>query len=1297
MTKFPTIAHLNISECHCILQRQTWRINPISFLWPDVRYSLLQCCRSFSSVECHRLSTGSSVGSHDPHSMDCSPLSGTEHSEDGRPVSTASTVSSSSSVEGNSSPCRDSPNTRADVNLELSPSEEGPLEPPAQLGFDWPVLDPSIDPVITVPEHCVDPSPFATVAMAPNPQLTYVDRVVMEIIETERMYVRDLRSIIEDYLVHIIDCRDLPIKPEHVCSLFGNIEHIYEFNSALLQSLDMCGNDPVAIARCFVDKSDHFDIYTQYCTNYPNSVAVLTDFLRNKNLAKFFRDRQASLKRSLPLGSYLLKPVQRVLKYHLLLQEIAKHFGSDEEGHDVVIEAIDTMTGVAWYINDMKRKHEHAVRLQEIQSLLLNWDGPDLTTYGELVLEGTFHIHRAKNERTLFLFDKMLLITKKRGEHYVYKTHISCSTLMLIESAKDSLRFSVSHYKHPKQPHAVQARTLQEKKLWTHHIKRLILENHHAVIPQKARDAILDMDSTCPVKYRYSPDRLKKATSCCSDSFSGATLKERRRSEPAKRITQTTKGNTSCSSHTEHLPSFARLFSPLNITSDLMLQHADSEGTLLVDIERRSMPPAAVSFSLSTNPVDLKAIIPVIVQNGQEDLESSTSSLDVPSEKRLDGEEKVRSKNSEDWLEGENAEEDVLMGVDQVADFATSVLAAITCWQYRALLSDQITTSSAGQNSPQMVSSPGVNQSLNYPETHGKITSRCHTDPEIVDLLNGGRETEEEMEDCVGFSTHVGLEIQVREEEEKTPSGRDLLKGTEDMEVDKGVPAPYCLLPSSVLYDASKVSEQFTCSLSRKSSLGADRSCDLGCPSSRSESRRSSMLSCSTEPQEKDKAEDLGRSTPEPSMETVPESPFKPDQRPQRIQDTLNKMDRMLIHKIRRYYEHAEHQDASFAVKRRESLSYIPAGLVRNLSQHLNDLTPDEDVVLHRRASTITRPTSWDVFNLPGLDSDTKSIVNSSKFQAQYGDEDFQPAANMVKVWQDQEVEMIGALRQPQDSLKTTENFQMSTPDQKKKAETSKASSDSGLGEPLLILEKDKRQEFETFPNQAHMFYKHNKVNHAPLPKIISLRSANEEDPILQEMDNMKNKVFQLARQYSQRIKNNRPVVKQRPKVSGSHFMPKNLSSVMEERPPGKDKGIPDRILSLDLNEQDVVQDSKTSSPSSSPCSPGSPQLPYFCKLNILIPQSPVHSESFHWPDVKELRSKYNPETELTPSHPLPVTCSGSYPERMLDHGLEKSRAPRTLSCSPPFCDVTFPSPTTTDSTTSSSKTLVNEGLSLCS
>uniref|UniRef100_A0A8C6TRX3 Pleckstrin homology and RhoGEF domain containing G1 n=1 Tax=Neogobius melanostomus TaxID=47308 RepID=A0A8C6TRX3_9GOBI len=317
---------------------------------------------------------------------------------------------------------------------------------------------------------------------------SYVDRVVQEILDTERTYVQDLRSIVEDYLESINDQSVSALSPEDKGSLFGNIQDIYHFNRNLLEDLEQCDADPVAIGECFVSKSEDFHIYTQYCTNYPRSVAVLTECMRNKALAKFFRERQESLCHSLPLGSYLLKPVQRILKYHLLLHEIANHLEKDTETLEVVQEAIDTMQRVAWHINDMKRKHEHAVRLQEIQSLLTNWKGPDLIGYGELVLEGTFRLQRAKNERTLFLFDKLLLITKKREETYTYKAHILCCNLMLVEVIpKEPLSFSVFHYKNPKLQHTVQAKSQQDKRMWILHLKRLILENHPAKIPAKVR------------------------------------------------------------------------------------------------------------------------------------------------------------------------------------------------------------------------------------------------------------------------------------------------------------------------------------------------------------------------------------------------------------------------------------------------------------------------------------------------------------------------------------------------------------------------------------------------------------------------------------------------------------------------------------------------------------------------------------------------------------------------------------------------------------------------------------------
>ncbi|XP_029351686.1 pleckstrin homology domain-containing family G member 1 isoform X1 [Echeneis naucrates] len=391
---------------------------------------------------------------------------------------------------------------------------------------------------------------------------TYVDRVVQEILDTERTYVQDLRSIVEDYLESISNQSRLALTSEDKGSLFGNIQDIYHFNRDLLHDLEKCNADPVAIAECFVSKSEEFHIYTQYCTNYPRSVAVLTECMRNKALAKFFRERQESLRHSLPLGSYLLKPVQRILKYHLLLHEIANHMEKDTETYEVVQEAIDTMQRVAWHINDMKRKHEHAVRLQEIQSQLTNWKGPDLIGYGELVLEGTFRLQRAKNERTLFLFDKLLLITKKREENYTYKAHILCCNLMLVEVIpKEPLSFSVFHYKNPKLQHTVQAKSQQDKRMWILHLKRLILENHPAKIPAKAKQAILEMDAMHHPGFHYSPDGDKKDS---SQTKEGPTPRRGRRKEPLSKLLKNAKQNAANTDGEKRTSLGTTLLSPMS-------------------------------------------------------------------------------------------------------------------------------------------------------------------------------------------------------------------------------------------------------------------------------------------------------------------------------------------------------------------------------------------------------------------------------------------------------------------------------------------------------------------------------------------------------------------------------------------------------------------------------------------------------------------------------------------------------------------------------------------------------------
>ncbi|XP_075392326.1 pleckstrin homology domain-containing family G member 2 [Tenrec ecaudatus] len=353
-------------------------------------------------------------------------------------------------------------------------------------------------------------SPVGTPGSAKPSRL---ERVAREIVETERAYVRDLRSIVEDYLSPLLDGGALGLSVEQVGTLFANIEDIYQFSSELLEDLeDSCTAG--GIAQCFLQRSEDFDIYTLYCMNYPSSLALLRELALSPPGALWLQERQVQLRHSLPLQSFLLKPVQRILKYHLLLQELGKHWaeGPGAGGREVVEEAIVSMTAVAWYINDMKRKQEHAARLQDVQRHLSGWTGPELSAFGELVLEGAFRggggggPRLRGGERLLFLFSRMLLVTKRRGLEYTYKGHIFCCNLSVSESPRDPLVFKVVDLTIPKHRHLFQAKNQEEKRLWLHCLQRLFLENHPASIPAKAKQVLLENSLHCAPKSKPVPE-----------------------------------------------------------------------------------------------------------------------------------------------------------------------------------------------------------------------------------------------------------------------------------------------------------------------------------------------------------------------------------------------------------------------------------------------------------------------------------------------------------------------------------------------------------------------------------------------------------------------------------------------------------------------------------------------------------------------------------------------------------------------------------------------------------------------
>ncbi|XP_057174456.1 pleckstrin homology domain-containing family G member 3 isoform X3 [Ursus arctos] len=1004
-------------------------------------------------------------------------------------------------------------------------------------------------------------SPFGGRApAAPVHKLSYLGRVVREIVETERMYVQDLRSIVEDYLLKIIDTPGL-LTPEQVSALFGNIENIYALNSQLLRDLDSCNSDPVAVASCFVERSQEFDIYTQYCNNYPNSVAALTECMRDKQQAKFFRDRQALLQHSLPLGSYLLKPVQRILKYHLLLQEIAKHFDEEEDGFEVVEDAIDTMTCVAWYINDMKRRHEHAVRLQEVQSLLINWKGPDLTIYGELVLEGTFRVHRVRNERTFFLFDKALLVTKKRGDHFVYKGHIPCSSLMLIESTRDSLCFTVTHYKHSKQQYNIQAKTVEEKRSWTHHIKRLILENHHTTIPQKAKEAILEMDSYYPSRYRCSPERLKKAWSS-QDEVSAHARQGRRQSEPARHL----------------------LRQP---TEKARAAGMKEKG------RRESEGPKSRRRSSGRSPTSTEKRV---------SLESASSLPDVEP--------------------------------DPEPEMEQEVFAAVEV--------------------------PGIEEVPSDTESPEALETQLDAHQELLGLDPPG-----DMVDFVVAESTEDLKALSSEEEE------------EEEEEDMATQEAESLLPPSVLDQASVIAERFVGSFSRRSSLAPEDGTAGGFGSPRLMSRSSSVLSLegsekgparpgstadalsSQLPPEVDSAAGVAAESGPSVNGTEPPSPgcpAEPDRSScKKKESTLSTRDRLLLDRIKSYYENAEHHDAGFSIRRRESLSYIPKGLVRNSVSRFNSLPrPDPEPVapLGRKRQVGSRPPSWALFDLSGPGQ------ASAGEPAPITDAEFRPSSEIVKIWD--------GMESPGESSR--------------KGPCQGQANGFDLHEPLFILEEHElgaiTEESATAspesaspterPSPAHLARELKELVKelssgvqgelvTPLhPRIVQL--SHMMDGHVSER--VKNKVYQLARQYSLRIKSKS--VTARPPLQWGKAAPIVPCLQEEAGAPSGGKGTRKPVLSLLHYEQTVAQEH-------SPPKPGSPRHLSFSptaanprttspgvRPSSRSPLSPFDSETFNWPDVRELCSKYASHDEAfqaegsRPRGP-PVNRSRSAPENMVE------------------------------------------------
>ncbi|XP_034478361.1 myosin-M heavy chain isoform X2 [Drosophila innubila] len=315
--------------------------------------------------------------------------------------------------------------------------------------------------------------------------MSVLERACLEILDSERSFVQDLGQVIKGYL---LDWKERAcLRLDELQILFANIEEIYEFNSMLLQQLINSGMEPGKIAKCFINLRERFDVYTTYCTSYPEAISLLTKLLQAKHTNALLASTQKLLQHRLPLGSYLLKPVQRILKYHLLLDSLRKHCDVKE-----VAEAYAIMRQVAHNIDQVKKKQEQQSRVKELSGILDGWMGPDLSVLRELRHEGLL-MEQHNKARQVLLFETMLIITKQKEDGRLqFKSLITQKNLMLSEHLPgEPTSFYVIPFDEPRNQIKLTARNRDQKRIWTQHIKGVMLEELD--IPTRAKELVYQL------------------------------------------------------------------------------------------------------------------------------------------------------------------------------------------------------------------------------------------------------------------------------------------------------------------------------------------------------------------------------------------------------------------------------------------------------------------------------------------------------------------------------------------------------------------------------------------------------------------------------------------------------------------------------------------------------------------------------------------------------------------------------------------------------------------------------------
>nr|XP_058905900.1 proto-oncogene DBL isoform X2 [Kogia breviceps] len=323
------------------------------------------------------------------------------------------------------------------------------------------------------------------------------NHVLNELIQTERVYVRELFAVLLGYREEMDNPEMFDLIPPLLRNkkdvLFGNMAEIYEFhNNIFMSSLENCVVAPERVGPCFLERKDDFQMYAKYCQNKPRSEAIWKKYSE----CAFFQECQRKLKHRLGLDSYLLKPVQRITKYQLLLKELLK-YSKDCKGSVQLKEALDMILDLLKSVND------------SMHQIAINGYIGNLNELGKMITQGAFSVwigHKKgatkmkdfarfkPMQRHLFLYEKAIVFCKRRVESregsdrypsYSFKHCLKMDEVGITEYVKgDNRKFEI-WYAGKEEVYIVQASNVDVKMMWLKEIRSILLKQQELMTVKK--------------------------------------------------------------------------------------------------------------------------------------------------------------------------------------------------------------------------------------------------------------------------------------------------------------------------------------------------------------------------------------------------------------------------------------------------------------------------------------------------------------------------------------------------------------------------------------------------------------------------------------------------------------------------------------------------------------------------------------------------------------------------------------------------------------------------------------------